>query len=77
MHDPLQYIGKFLIMLGVVIAGVGALLLLFRHTGIPLLWKLPGDVVIQRKNFTVYFPITTSVILSIILSLIFWIIGRR
>jgi hypothetical protein len=77
MSDPLQYIGKFLILLGVIIAVVGALLLLFRHTGIPLLGKLPGDIVIQRKNFTFYFPITTGIILSIILSLIFWIIGRK
>jgi len=78
MHDGIQYIGKFLIILGVILAVVGVLLILFRHTGIPMIGKLPGDIVIQRKNFTFYFPITTSIILSIILSLfLYLIVGRK
>ncbi len=78
MPDSFQYIGKFLIIFGIVITLVGALLLLFQHTGIPPLGKLPGDIAIHRKNFTFYFPFTTSIILSIILSLIlYFIVGRK
>ena len=78
MNDGLQFVGKFLIISGIVIALLGALLLLTRHTGFPPFGKLPGDIVIQKKNFTFYFPIATSIILSIILSLIlYFVIGRK
>jgi hypothetical protein len=54
------------------------LLLLFRNTGIPFLGKLPGDIIIQRKNFTFYFPVMTSMILSILLSIIlYFFFGRK
>ena len=77
MSDTIGYIGKFLVILGIIIAIVGALLLLFRNTGIPFVGKLPGDIVIQKKNFTFYFPIVTSIILSVMLSLIFYLLGRK
>jgi len=77
MSDTIGYIGKFLVILGIIIAVVGALLLLFRNTGIPFVGKLPGDIVIQKKNFTFYFPIVTSIILSVMLSLIFYLLGRK
>lgn len=77
MSDMIQHAAKFLIFLGILIAAVGVLLLLFRNSGIPFLGKLPGDIVIQRKNFTFYFPIATSIILSIILSLIFYFISKK
>ena len=62
-------LGKVLIVLGVVIAGVGALLVM----GDKILWigKLPGDIIIRKEKFTFYFPIITCVILSILLTLIF------
>jgi hypothetical protein len=69
-------LGKFLIIVGIVIASTGALLLFFRN-GIPFPGKLPGDIVIQKKNFTFYFPIATSILLSIIISLIFYFLGRK
>lgn len=70
--------GKFLIALGLLITGIGIVMVLFRHTGIPFLGKLPGDIIIQRKNFTFYFPIATSLLLSIIASLIlYFIFGRK
>ncbi|GAB4535349.1 MAG: hypothetical protein Fur0020_02680 [Thermodesulfovibrionia bacterium] len=69
-------IARVLIILGIFIALIGVLLLLFKDTGIPF-GRLPGDIIIQRKNFTFYFPIATSIILSIILSLILYIIFRR
>ena len=77
MSDSLNYIGKFLIVTGIIISLVGVLLLICRNSGIPFLGKLPGDIVIQKKNFTVYFPIATSILLSIILSLIFYFSGRK
>jgi hypothetical protein len=78
MNDGFHYLGKFLIFVGLIIAGLGFLLILFRHSGIPFLGKLPGDIIIQRKNFTFYFPLATSIILSIILSLIlYFFAGRR
>jgi hypothetical protein len=69
-------LGKFLVIAGVVIAGIGTVLLLFKD-GIPFLGKLPGDIVIERKNFTFYFPLATSILLSIILSVIFYFFGRK
>jgi len=77
MPDFMQHIGKFLIAIGLVIAGVGALLLIFRNTDIPFLGRLPGDIIIQKKNFTLYIPLATSILLSIILSLILYFFTRR
>ncbi len=78
MPDSIQYIGKFLILLGLIFTVAGGLLLVFRHSGIPLLGKLPGDIVIQKENFTFYFPFTTSILLSIILTLIlYFITGKK
>jgi hypothetical protein len=73
--DSVQYIGKFLILLGLIVAAVGALLLFSGK--IPWIGRLPGDIMIQRRNFTFYFPLATSILLSLILTLIFWIIGKR
>ncbi|HUO77090.1 MAG TPA: DUF2905 domain-containing protein [Thermodesulfovibrionales bacterium] len=75
MNEGVQHIGKFLIITGIIIAAVGALLLLSGK--IPWLGKLPGDIVIERKNFTFYFPLATSILLSIIITFIFWLLGRR
>ncbi|NWF52661.1 MAG: DUF2905 domain-containing protein [Nitrospirae bacterium] len=71
----MQYIGKFLLLLGLVVAAIGGLLLLSGK--IPWIGRLPGDILIQKKNFTFYFPLATSILLSLILTLLFWILGRR
>jgi hypothetical protein len=68
-------IGKFIISIGLLIVFIGAIFI-FREK-IPLLKKLghlPGDVVIEKENFKFYFPITTSILISIVISLILWII---
>jgi len=75
MTDGIQYIGRFLIILGIVISAVGGILLLSGK--IPWLGRLPGDIIIQKKNFSFYFPLATSILLSVILSFIFWLIRRR
>ena len=63
--------GKALLLLGLGIAGLGLLVML----GLPL-GRLPGDIAVKRDNFSFYFPITTSIILSIILTLIFAMFRR-
>jgi len=75
MNEGIQHIGRFLIISGIIIAAVGGLFLLSGK--IPWLGRLPGDIVIQRKNFTFYFPLVTSILLSIIISFIIWLLGRR
>ena len=67
--------GKMLIVLGLLIAGVGALLLLGGKLHLPL-GHLPGDIIYRGKNTTFYFPIMTSIVLSIVLSLVLYLIGR-
>lgn len=68
-----QYIAKTLIALGIGIAVLGVLLYFGGRLGIG---KLPGDIYIRRGNFTFYFPIVTSIIASIILTLIFALFRR-
>ncbi|NKE69341.1 DUF2905 domain-containing protein [Candidatus Manganitrophus noduliformans] len=68
-------IGRILIFLGLILALLGGIVLLAGK--IPGLGRLPGDILIQRRNVTFYFPIATSILISIILSLIFWLLSRR
>jgi hypothetical protein len=56
-----------------VLAGAGVILL--GRTGIPL-GKLPGDMVYRGKNATVYFPLATSIVLSVVLTLVLWVLGK-
>ncbi len=67
--------GKFFIFVGLLFLVIGIFFIFIKQ--IPFLGKLPGDILIQKKNFTFYFPITTSIILSILLSLILYFISRR
>jgi hypothetical protein len=71
----LQEIGKIIIVFGLVLTGVGLLLTFFHK--IPFLGKLPGDILVQKNNFTFYFPLATSVVLSLVLTLIFYFFNRR
>lgn len=68
-------LGRALIVLGVVVAVVGVLLVTFDR--VPWVGRLPGDVHVQRGNWTFYFPLGTSILLSVILTLVLWLIGRR
>ena len=66
--------GKFLILTGLVLAIAGLLLL---YGGkIPFLGKLPGDIRIQRDNFSFYFPLSTCILLSLVVSFILWLFRR-
>ena len=67
--------GKILIVIGLVIACIGGLILLGGK--IPWLGRLPGDFYYKGKNFTFYFPLATSIIISIILTVILMFISRK
>ena len=66
--------GRLLIILGLTLAAAG-LLLTFAGK-IPLIGKLPGDLRIERENFSFYFPLGTCLLLSLLLSLLFWLFRR-
>ena len=66
---------KLLIVFGVILAAVGGLMLFIGN--VPYIGKLPGDIYVQRKNFSFYFPLTTSILLSIVLTLLFSFFSRR
>lgn len=72
MPGPL---GKLLIMVGGVLVVLG-LALLFADK-IPWLGRLPGDIMVERKGFGFYFPLTTCVIISIVLTIVFSLLARR
>jgi len=68
-------LGKTLIVIGLVIVAVGGVLLLAGR--VPWLGRLPGDIYIQRGNFSFYFPVVTSLLVSVLLTLLFWFFSRR
>jgi|ADurb_Leu_01_Slu_FD_contig_41_645660_length_753_multi_3_in_0_out_0_1 uncharacterized membrane protein YkgB len=68
-------LGKMLIVIGVVIVIIGAVLLL--GPKVPWLGRLPGDFSYRGKNFTFYFPLGTSILISIVLTLILWLISKK
>jgi hypothetical protein len=70
----MQPMGKMLAAFGMVIAGVGFVLIFFDK--IPLIDKLPGDINIKRENVQFFFPITSSVIISIIVSSVLWLFSN-
>jgi hypothetical protein len=65
---------RFLIVLGLVIVAIGILWPFLHRLG---LGRLPGDFVVQRENFSFYFPLATSILVSVVLSLIFWLFSSR
>jgi hypothetical protein len=67
-------LGKMLIVFGIVLAVVGAILL--AAPKIPWLGKLPGDIVYRGERFTFYFPLATSILLSVILSLVLYFLRK-
>ncbi|MBL26418.1 MAG: hypothetical protein CMM50_02540 [Rhodospirillaceae bacterium] len=64
---------RWLIILGIALVVLGLLWPLLQKSG---LGRLPGDIVIERENFRFYFPIVTSIMVSLVISLILWLINR-
>lgn len=71
----MQAFGKYLIILGLISVVFGVILLNAHR--FPWLGRLPGDIVIEKKNFSFYFPITTSIIVSVIISVILFIFSKK
>jgi len=74
METPFNLIGKYLIIFGIVFIVVGVLLIFFNK--IPYLGKLPGDFVIEKKNIKIFLPVTTLIIINLILLLISWLLRK-
>ena len=69
-------LGKLLLVLGGVIVLIGAVLLLAGRFHLPL-GRLPGDFVYHGKHTTFYFPLATCIVISLVLTLIMWLLGGR
>ena len=68
-------IGRVLVVLGVALVVIGGVVMLLGRSGLPL-GRLPGDFLYRGKNTTFYFPLATSILVSVVLSLLFFLIGR-
>ena len=73
MLEP-PHVGRTLILIGVLFAGAGAVMLVAPK--MPWIGRLPGDIAIERERLRVYIPLASCLLASVVLSLVFWIIGR-
>ena len=72
--DSVRELGKFLLVIGIVLAAAGALLM--SGSKLPFrLGRLPGDIVVQGRNGGFYFPIVTCIVVSVVLTLLMWIVN--
>jgi hypothetical protein len=68
-------VGRILVVLGIALVVIGGVVTLLGRVGLPL-GRLPGDFLYRGKNTTFYFPLATSILVSVVLSLLFFLIGR-
>ena len=68
-------LGKLIIIAGVILVAVGLVFVLLARTHLPI-GRLPGDIIYRRRNVTFYFPLATSILLSVVLSLVFYFLSR-
>jgi hypothetical protein len=67
--------GRMLVIFGVALVAIGGIVMLLGRAGVPL-GRLPGDVQYRGKNTTLYFPLASSILISIVLSIVLFLIGR-
>jgi len=67
--------GRLLVIFGIALVVIGGIVMLLGRAGLPL-GRLPGDIVYRGKNTTFYFPLATSIVLSVLLSIVLFFIGR-
>jgi hypothetical protein len=67
--------GRLLVILGVALVVIGGIVMLLGRTGLPL-GRLPGDVLYRGKHTTFYFPLASSILISVVLSIVLFLIGR-
>jgi hypothetical protein len=79
MSPPVSELGKILLGFGVVMIVLGVILFVAGNLSgkVPWLGRLPGDIYIDRGTWKIYFPLTTSILISVVLSLLFFVLGRR
>lgn len=70
----LSAFGRMLVLMGIVLVAIG--LLVMASGKVPGLFRLPGDIVIKREGFTFFFPLTTSLLISLVLTLVFYLLRR-
>lgn len=74
--EPWRELGKLLVVFGLLLVLLGVVLTL--GPKLPgRIGRLPGDIIIKRDNFTLYFPLVTCLLISVVLSLLLWLVGRR
>lgn len=73
--ENIQPFGRILFIAGIFIAVAG--LVIMYSDKIPFIGRLPGDIIVKKENFTFYFPIVTSIIISILLSLVMYFLSRK
>ena len=74
MSPELQPLGRALVFFGVILTSFG--LVLLTAPKVPWLGRLPGDILIQREQFSFYLPLTSCLLASLLLSLLLWLVGR-
>ncbi|MCI0494010.1 DUF2905 domain-containing protein [candidate division KSB1 bacterium] len=75
MQPNFQLLAKFIILIGIILVAIGLLLYFFKE--IPFLGKLPGDIHVEKKNFSFHFPVVTCILVSIVLSLLLYLISKK
>jgi hypothetical protein len=71
----MQDLGKLLIVFGGILIAAGVIFVLLGRTNVPL-GRLPGDILYRGKHTTVYFPLATSILVSVVLSVVLYVIGK-
>jgi hypothetical protein len=74
---PLGTLGRMLLGVGALLAVVGILLIVAERFPGLRIGRLPGDIAVERERWRFYFPLGTSILLSVVLTLLFWLFGRR
>ncbi len=79
MSSPVSELGKILLGFGVVMIVLGVILFVAGNLlgKVPWLGRLPGDIYIDRGTWKIYFPLSTSILISVVLSLLIFVFGRR
>ena len=67
--------GRLLVIVGIALAVIGSIVMLLGRTGV-LLGRLPGDILYRGKNTTFYFPLASSILISVVLSIVLFLIGQ-
>jgi hypothetical protein len=68
-------LGRLLVVLGAILVAIGGIIMLLGRSGLPI-GRLPGDILYKGKNTTFYFPLASSILISVVLSIILFLIGR-